>query len=195
MTSAAALAELLSLDDSGTLTQDAINACAEFVRGASDRDLEAAMTAEGGRVLEVVLAGMRSSYVGAPHIRAEIVWKLLADGWPRSQFVTLLSDGECTLLPEASATPRLTLTMESVTFLRVVTGGASPLKLFAKGQLQTQGDLAFATQLTKLFRFPDSGRARFGRRRRSGAANGSEHGALGVGPDMPGSGGFGGRRS
>jgi hypothetical protein len=195
MTSAAAPTELPSLDDSGILTQEAINACAEFVRNASDRDLEAAMTAEGGRVLELVLAGMRSSYVGAPHIRAEIVWTLLMEGRPQSQFVTLLSDGDCTLLSETPAAARLTLTMESVIFLRIVTGGVSPLKLFATGQLKTQGDLTFAAQLTKLFRFPDSSRTRFGRRRRTATANGSEHGAPGAGSDAPASTWFGGRRA
>lgn len=41
------------------------------MRGASDRDLGAAMTAEGGRVLEFVLTGMRRSYVGAPGARSE----------------------------------------------------------------------------------------------------------------------------
>jgi putative sterol carrier protein len=154
MTRAAALADLLSLDDGGVLTQDAIDACAGFVRGASDRDLEAAMTAEGARVLELVLAGMRGSYVGAQEIQAEIVWTLSAGGRPWTQFITRLSQGECTVLRELPAAPRLRLTMEGVTFLRMVTGGVSPLKLFATGQLKTHGDLTFAAGLTKLFRFP-----------------------------------------
>ncbi len=169
MTRAAALADLPSLDDGGILTQDAINACAEFVRGASDRDLEAAMTAEGARVLELVLAGMRGSYVGAAEIQAEIVWRLSVGGQPWTRFITRLSQGKCTVLQELPASPRLSLAMEGVTFLRMVTGGASPLKLFATGQLKTHGDLTFAAGLTKLFLFPDSHVSRLARWRRRGA--------------------------
>jgi hypothetical protein len=169
MTSAAALADLLSLDDRGTLTQDAINACAEFVRGASDRDLEAAMTAEGTRVLELVLAGMRGSYVGAPEIQAEIVWTLAVGGQPWTQFATRLSQGECAVFHELPASPRLGLAMEGVTFLRMVSGSVSPLKLFATGQLKAHGDLTFAAGLAKLFRFPDSRVSRLARWRRPAA--------------------------
>jgi hypothetical protein len=174
MTQAAALADLPSLDDRGILTQDAINACAEIVRGTSDRDLEAAMTADGSRVLELVLAGMRGSYVGPPEMQAVISWALSAGGQAPTQFVTRLSDGECTVLHEPPASPRLKLTMESVTFLRMVTGSLSPLRLFATGQLKAQGDLTLAAQLTKLFRFPDhpSGLARW---RRPPAPSGLSH--------------------
>jgi hypothetical protein len=165
MTRAAALADLPSIDDRGILTEDAINACAAFVRGATDRDLEAAMTAQGGRVLELVLAGMRGSYVGAPEIHADIVWTLSVGGRPWTQFITRLARGDCTVSHEPPASPRLSLTMEGVTFLRMVTGGVSPLKLFATGRLKTDGDLIFAAGLSRLFRFPDKATRWFGRRR------------------------------
>jgi putative sterol carrier protein len=164
MTRAAALADLPSIDDRGILTQDAINTCAEFVRGASDRDLEAAMTAEGARVLELVLAGMRGSYVGASEVQAEILWTLSVGGRPWTQFITLLSHGECTVSHEPPASPRVRLTMEGVTFLRMVTGGVSPLKLFATGRLKTHGDLTFAAGLARLFRFPAAHARWFGGR-------------------------------
>jgi putative sterol carrier protein len=156
MTEVAVLADLPLLDERGILPEDAINACARFVAGSSDRDLEAAITADGARILELVLAGMRGSYVGAPEIAAEIVWTLSAGGRPWTEFVTLLSRGECTVAEELPSSPRVRLTMEGVAFLRMVTGGVSPLKLFATGQLKTRGDLTFAAQLLKLFRFPDS---------------------------------------
>jgi hypothetical protein len=159
------------------LTQDAINVCADVVQRASDRDLEAAVTADGARILELVLAGMRASYVGAPEIEAEILWTLSTGGRTWTRFVTRLSEGDCTIFDrtadeELRDSPRLRIAMEGVTFLRLVTGGAGPLKLFATGQLKAHGDLALAAQLARLFRFPDSPASRRAPWRRPRAKSG-----------------------
>jgi putative sterol carrier protein len=172
MTRAAPLADLPSLDDGGILTQEAIDACADWVRGASDRDPRAAMTADGARLLELVLAGMRGSYVGPPDVQAEIVWTLSAGGQPWTQFVTRFSQGQCAVAEELPAAPRVKLAMEGLAFLRMVTGGVAPLTLFATGRLKTNGDLTFAAQLPKLFRFPGGQAPRVAPWRRPTGPNG-----------------------
>lgn len=163
-----------------------MNVCAEVIYRTSDRDLEAAVAADGERILELVLAGMRASYVGAPEVEAEILWTLSAGGNPWTRFTTRLSEGECTIA-EPPGSPRVQITMEGVTFLRMVTGGAGPLKLFATGQLKAHGDLAFATQLAKLFRFPDRQGSRLARWRRPRATreSGPEEGQSTDGANAP----------
>jgi putative sterol carrier protein len=57
----------------------------------------------------------------------------------------------------ASARPVLTLEMDAVTFLRLVTGARSAPSLFLRGRIRAQGDLLFATELPKYFRVPRPG--------------------------------------
>jgi putative sterol carrier protein len=50
--------------------------------------------------------------------------------------------------------PRLTLEMNAVTFLRLVTGARSAAGLFLRGRIRAEGDLLFATELPDYFRVP-----------------------------------------
>jgi putative sterol carrier protein len=50
--------------------------------------------------------------------------------------------------------PRLTLEMNAVTFLRLVTGARSAPGLFLRGRIRAEGDLLFATELQNYFRVP-----------------------------------------
>jgi putative sterol carrier protein len=54
----------------------------------------------------------------------------------------------------ATARPLLTLEMDAVTFLRLVTGARSGPSLFMRGRIRAEGDLLFATELPKYFRVP-----------------------------------------
>jgi hypothetical protein len=67
--------------------------------------------------------------------------------------------------------PRLTITMDGVEFLRLVSGNSDPMQAYFKGRIQLAGDIMVAARLAQLFRMPGAGPS---------AGNG------GRGPDKPG---------
>jgi len=55
--------------------------------------------------------------------------------------------------PEA----QLTITMEAVEFLRLVSGNSDPMQAYFKGRIQLSGDIMVAAKLGSLFRTPGPG--------------------------------------
>jgi predicted lipid carrier protein YhbT len=55
-------------------------------------------------------------------------------------------------------TPRLTITMDGVEFLRLVSGNSDPMSAYFKGRLQLAGDIMAAAQLAQWFRIPGAER-------------------------------------
>ncbi len=53
--------------------------------------------------------------------------------------------------------PRLTITMDGVEFLRLVSGNSDPMQAYFKGRIQLTGDIMLAAQLAQLFRMPGAG--------------------------------------
>ncbi|MFC0007325.1 SCP2 sterol-binding domain-containing protein [Micromonospora siamensis] len=62
--------------------------------------------------------------------------------------------GTLTVSPVPTRTPRLTLTMGPVDFLRMVTGNANPRLLFLRGRMKARGDLGLTTRFPSLFGTP-----------------------------------------
>ena len=50
--------------------------------------------------------------------------------------------------------PRLTITMDGVEFLRIVSGNSDPMSAYFKGRIQLAGDITVAAQLAQLFKMP-----------------------------------------
>jgi putative sterol carrier protein len=50
--------------------------------------------------------------------------------------------------------PRLTITIDGVDFLRLVSGNLDPMKAYFKGQIKLTGDIMVAAKLATLFRIP-----------------------------------------
>ena len=50
--------------------------------------------------------------------------------------------------------PRLTITMDGVEFLRLVSGNSDPMSAYFKGRLQLAGDIMAAAQLAQMFKIP-----------------------------------------
>ncbi|MGH2981734.1 MAG: SCP2 sterol-binding domain-containing protein, partial [Solirubrobacterales bacterium] len=53
-----------------------------------------------------------------------------------------------------SEEPRVTLKIEPVAFLKLITNQKSGPELFMTGKLKLEGDLMFAPQIASLFRIP-----------------------------------------
>jgi hypothetical protein len=54
--------------------------------------------------------------------------------------------------------PRLTITMDGVEFLRLVSGNLDPMQAYFKGRIQLTGDIMVAAKLAQLFRMPGAAR-------------------------------------
>ncbi len=102
------------------------------------------------------------------HVRADRVERLLAvvrwrltggngdGGYDR--YECRFADGGCTVRAggsdDSAATPRATITVSPVDFLRLTTRQATPAVLFVTGKLTVKGDLGFAAGLIKYFDLP-----------------------------------------
>jgi putative sterol carrier protein len=63
--------------------------------------------------------------------------------------------------------PKLTITMDGVEFMRLISGNSDPMAAYFKGRIQLTGDIMVAAQLAQIFKMP------------SGDAGGSDEGGPG----------------
>jgi putative sterol carrier protein len=69
-------------------------------------------------------------------------------------FELILRDGAGALNETPTGEPRLTLRVDPVGFLKLITNQVSGPQLFMSGKLKIEGDLMFAPQVASLFRIP-----------------------------------------
>jgi putative sterol carrier protein len=53
--------------------------------------------------------------------------------------------------------PKLTITMDGVEFLRLISGNSDPMAAYFKGRIQLAGDIMVAAQLAQIFKMPSGG--------------------------------------
>jgi putative sterol carrier protein len=53
--------------------------------------------------------------------------------------------------------PKLTITMDGVEFLQLISGNSDPMTAYFKGRIQLDGDVMVAAQLAQLFKMPGGG--------------------------------------
>jgi putative sterol carrier protein len=70
------------------------------------------------------------------------------------QFEVVVRDGRCSVSEAPSQQPRVTLKIDPVPFLKLITSRTSGPALFMTGKLKIEGDLMFAPQIASLFRIP-----------------------------------------
>jgi putative sterol carrier protein len=70
------------------------------------------------------------------------------------EFEVIVRDGKCEVTQTPSEEPRVTLKVEPVAFLKLITNQKSGPELFMTGKLKIEGDLMFAPQIASLFRIP-----------------------------------------
>ncbi len=69
-----------------------------------------------------------------------------------------LDDGRCQVIRgKDGPDPRLTITIDGVEFLRLISGNSDPMKAYFKGRIKLSGDVMVAAKLASLFRMPGSG--------------------------------------
>jgi putative sterol carrier protein len=91
----------------------------------------------------------------AAGVDAVIHWKITGrpDGG-LDHYEVVLRDGTCTAGKTPKHEPRVTLALDGVDFMRLVTGNAAGPMLFMSGKLKIEGDLMFSAQIQSMFTIP-----------------------------------------
>jgi putative sterol carrier protein len=128
---------------------------ARWVSIASDQRLQAVMRSWPRRILLwQIFRTMRRRAQPDPRMAAVVEFRISGrrDGGVDRYHVTF-TDGRCRSSPGARS-PDLTLELEPVAFLHLVTGIGSPQRLLLTGKLKLRGDLMLALALPRVLRLP-----------------------------------------
>jgi putative sterol carrier protein len=112
--------------------------------------------ADRSKILDEVFNRMptlfRADRAGAT--RAVIHWNITGGPSGADTYETVIEDGACTVTNQPAREPNLSMTMDPVTFLKVVSGDGNPMMMFMTGKIKAKGDLGLAAQVAKLFDIP-----------------------------------------
>ena len=86
----------------------------------------------------------------AEGVAAEVQW-VVTDQGEEFPYLASIADGKCTITSGKGASPRVSLTMDLVTFVRLIMGQAQGPQLFMTGKLKVAGDLMFAQRVSGFF--------------------------------------------
>jgi putative sterol carrier protein len=131
---------------------------AQLVKSTPDSKLTEVMGAENrNKILDEVFDRMptlfRADRAGAT--QAVIHWNISGGpGGSTDSYETVIENDTCTVTNQPVREPKLSMTMEPVTFLKVVTGDGNPMMMFMTGKIKAKGDLGLAAQVAKLFDIP-----------------------------------------
>jgi putative sterol carrier protein len=131
---------------------------AALVKSTPDSKIAEVMQSDSrGKILDEVFDRMptlfRSDRAGAT--QAVIHWNITgaADGG-NDTYETVIENGACTVTNQPVREPKLAMTMDPVTFLKVVSGDGNPMMMFMTGKIKAKGDLGLAANIAKLFDIP-----------------------------------------
>jgi putative sterol carrier protein len=131
---------------------------ADLISSVTDEQLREGL---GGPQREAILAevfqrmGEHFKPANARGIDAVVHWKIggRADG-EYDHYEVVVREGTCTTTADPAHEPRVTLALDGVDFMRLVTGNAAGPALFMSGRLKIEGDLMFSVQIQSLFTIP-----------------------------------------
>jgi putative sterol carrier protein len=128
------------------------------ISSASDEQLREALSGpQREAIIGEVFRRMEQHFKpsSAAGVDAVVHWKI--PGRPEGaidHYEVLLKDGSCTAGNDPQHEPRVTLTLDGVDFMRLVTGNAAGPMLFMSGKLKIEGDLMFSAQIQSMFTIP-----------------------------------------
>jgi putative sterol carrier protein len=131
---------------------------ASLVAEASDEQLAEVMSGpQREPVLREIFSRMAEHLDPAKAAGQDAVVHFKVPGRPdggEDHFEAIVRDGKCTVNETPQEQPRVTLAVQPVAFLKLVTNQKSGPELFMAGQLKIDGDLMFAAQVASLFKIP-----------------------------------------
>ena len=131
---------------------------AQLVKTTPDATIAEVMASDDrGKILDEVFNRMptlfRADRAGAT--QAVIHWNITRGaGDATDTYETVIENGACTVTDQPARDPKLAMTMDPVTFLKVVSGDGNPMMMFMTGKIKAKGDLGLAAQVAKLFDIP-----------------------------------------
>ena len=131
---------------------------AQLVKSTPDSKIAEVMGSENrSKILDEVFNRMptlfRADRAGAT--QAVIHWNITGGpGGATDTYETVIEDGACTVTNQPVREPKLAMTMDPVTFLKVVSGDGNPMMMFMTGKIKAKGDLGLAANVAKLFDIP-----------------------------------------
>lgn len=134
-------------------------AFAKSIAETSDEHLEEGMGSEmRGLILDGIFerAALHFNPEKAGELDAAIEWRIGGAEGAEDRYQMQISGGKCACVKDGAASPRVTLKIDGVDFLKLVTGNASGPKLFMFGKLRIEGDLLFAARVQSLFWVPET---------------------------------------
>jgi len=94
----------------------------------------------------------------AKQVEAVVDWKINgAAGGDADHYQLQIDHGKCRVTRKPTESPRATIQLDGVDFLRLAAGVAEGPQLFMTGKLRIEGDVMFTAQLASLFRIPGQG--------------------------------------
>ena len=136
--------------DLGGLSEEQI---AEALKGATDEQILEGFRAVGVKdALDRTFNTMQEHFLPdkAEGVTADVQWNVTDQG-EEFPYVASIADGKCTITSDKAASPRVALTMDLVTFVRLIMGQAQGPQLFMTGKLKVAGDLMFAQRVSGFF--------------------------------------------
>jgi len=126
---------------------------AEALKGATDEQVQEGFRAVGVKeALDRTFHTMQEHFLPekAEGVSAEVQW-VVTDQSEEFPYLASIADGKCTITSGTAASPRVSLTMDLVTFVRLIMGQAQGPQLFMTGKLKVAGDLMFAQRVSGFF--------------------------------------------
>jgi putative sterol carrier protein len=131
---------------------------AQLVKTTPDSKLAEVMGGDSrSKILDEVFGRMPTLFRAdkAGNTSAVIHWILTGGaGGSSDTYETVIENGACTVTNQPARDPKLAMTMDPLTFLKVVSGDGNPMMMFMTGKIKAKGDLALAAQVAKLFDIP-----------------------------------------
>jgi putative sterol carrier protein len=125
----------------------------EALKAATDEQVQEGFRAVGVKdALDRTFNTMQEHFLPekAEGISADVQW-VVTDQGQEYPYVASIADGKCTITADKAASPRVSLTMDLVTFVRLIMGQAQGPQLFMTGKLKVAGDLMFAQRVSGFF--------------------------------------------
>ena len=133
---------------------------AQLVKSTPDSKIAEVMSSDARtKILDEVFNRMPTLFRAdrAGNTQAVIHWNITgAPGGGSDTYETVIENGTCAVTGQPVREPKLAMTMDPVTFLKVVSGDGNPMMMFMTGKIKAKGDLGLAAQVAKLFDLPKS---------------------------------------
>jgi len=126
---------------------------AEALKAATDEQVQEGFRAVGVKdALDRTFNTMQEHFLPdkAEGVSADVQW-VVTDQGEEFPYTASIADGKCTITAGKAASPRVSLTMDLVTFVRLIMGQAQGPQLFMTGKLKVAGDLMFAQRVSGFF--------------------------------------------